>query len=65
MFILMSWPDGTPLLIAGPCWPFCVGMTVPLVIGISFCVSLFVLVLSDDFVREGVLFVLCALFLPC
>ena len=64
MFILMSWPDGTPLLIAGPCWPFCVGVTVPLVIGISFCVSFFV-VLSDDFVSQGILFVLCAVIVSC
>lgn len=27
MFALLSYPDGTPIIIAGPCWPFCLFVT--------------------------------------
>jgi hypothetical protein len=27
MFALLSHPDGSPIVIAGPCWPFCVFVT--------------------------------------
>lgn len=27
MFALLSYPDGTPIVIAGPCWPFCFFVT--------------------------------------
>ena len=27
MFAICSYPDGTPILIAGPCWPFCALVT--------------------------------------
>ena len=42
MFILWERPDGSPLVIAGPCWPFCIGVTLPLIIGISAVASYFV-----------------------
>lgn len=48
MHMLWSASDGSPLLIAGPCWPFCMGVTVPLIVGISGAVSYF-LILSDRF----------------
>jgi hypothetical protein len=42
MFILCSYPDGSPILVAGPCWPFCMFITTPLVLGISALVGLYV-----------------------
>mmetsp|Transcript_1565 Transcript_1565/g.2080 ORF Transcript_1565/g.2080 Transcript_1565/m.2080 type:complete len:217 (+) Transcript_1565:123-773(+) len=43
MFILYEQNDGAPTVIAGPCWPFCVGVTLPLIVGISFLVCFFIL----------------------
>ena len=53
MFILLEQADGSPILIAGPCWAFCFFVTVPLIVGISGLVSYF-LVLNEDsgLVRE-------------
>lgn len=47
MFILLEQADGSPILIAGPCWAFCFFVTVPLIVGISGLVSYF-LVLNED-----------------
>lgn len=44
MFALLSYPDGTPIIIAGPCWPFCVLVTFPLIIGICGIVSYFLVI---------------------
>ena len=49
MFALISRSDGTPIVIAGPCWPFCIFITFPLIIGISMLV-IFFLILGDTFV---------------
>lgn len=49
MFALISRPDGTPVVIAGPCWPFCLFITFPLIIGMSMLV-IFFLILGDTFV---------------
>lgn len=49
MFALMSYPDGTPIVIAGPCWPFCVFVTLPLVLGIPAVVTYFLVI--DDGTR--------------
>jgi hypothetical protein len=66
MFALLSSPDGTPIIIAGPCWPFCVFVTFPLIIGISTLV-IFFLILGDTFIlvsetltmpNSGILFLL-------
>lgn len=43
MFILIEKRDGSPCVIAGPCWPFCMGVTVPLILGISALVCIFIL----------------------
>lgn len=43
MFSLLEKADGTPILITGPCWPFCCFVTVPLIAGISGLVSYFFL----------------------
>ena len=49
MFALISRSDGTPIVIAGPCWPFCLFITLPFIIGISMLV-IFFLILGDTFV---------------
>mmetsp|Transcript_9178 Transcript_9178/g.15394 ORF Transcript_9178/g.15394 Transcript_9178/m.15394 type:complete len:258 (-) Transcript_9178:72-845(-) len=43
MFVLLQSRDGTPLVIAGPCWPFCLGVTTPMIAGISGLLTYFVL----------------------
>lgn len=48
MFVLIERTDGSPLVIAGPCWPFCMGVTVPLILGISALVCYFVVFNSDS-----------------
>jgi hypothetical protein len=40
--------DGSPIVIAGPCWPFCCLVTVPLIMGISGAVSYFVIINEDS-----------------
>jgi len=47
MFILCERYDGSPVVIAGPCWPFCCFVTVPLILGISGAVAYFIII-SDD-----------------
>lgn len=49
MFALYSYPDGTPVIIAGPCWPFCLSVTVPLILGISGLVSYFMIIDKQKF----------------
>jgi hypothetical protein len=48
MFILLERSDGSPIFIAGPCWPFCVGVTLPLVLGVAALVSYFILFNKDS-----------------
>jgi hypothetical protein len=48
MFALLSYPDGTPIVVAGPCWPFCVGVTLPVILVVTGLVSYF-LVVDGDF----------------
>jgi len=56
MFALMQHRDGEPIIIAGPCWPFCVFVTVPLIVGVACLVSYF-LIIDNNFglVRSGIL----------
>ena len=42
MFFLLEKRDGTPILVAGPCWPFCTFVTVPLIIVLSGLVAYFI-----------------------
>jgi len=42
MFALVEKTDGTPVVIAGPCWPFCTFITVPLIVILSGLVCYFV-----------------------
>lgn len=48
MHMLLSKRDGSPLVIAGPCWPFCMCVTVPLITAISALVIYF-FIISDNF----------------
>lgn len=42
MYFLIEKQDGSPVVVAGPCWPFCVGVTVPLIVGISSAVIILI-----------------------
>jgi hypothetical protein len=59
MFALVSYPDGTPIVLAGPCWPFCVGVTLPLILVVCGLVSYF-LVIDGDF---GLVRIMCLVYL--
>ena len=48
MFSLAEKTDGTPIVIAGPCWPFCTFITVPLIVVLSALVSYFVVLNKDS-----------------
>mmetsp|Transcript_19826 Transcript_19826/g.22830 ORF Transcript_19826/g.22830 Transcript_19826/m.22830 type:complete len:307 (-) Transcript_19826:504-1424(-) len=43
MTVLCEYSDGTPIVVAGPCWPFCAFFTVPLIVVISFLVTYFII----------------------
>ena len=43
MFVLWQRRDGSPVVIAGPCWQFCCFVTVPLILGISGAISYFLI----------------------
>jgi hypothetical protein len=49
MFALLSFPDGTPIVVAGPCWPFCAFVTLPLILGVSVVVSYFMVIDKNVF----------------
>lgn len=42
MFFLLEKQDGSPIVVAGPCWPFCTFVTVPLIIVLSGLVAYFI-----------------------
>lgn len=42
MFFLLERKDGSPILVAGPCWPFCTFVTVPLIVVLSGLVGYFI-----------------------
>merc|ERR1711902_328234 len=35
MFVLCERTDGSPVVISGPCWPFCTFVTLPLILAVS------------------------------
>ena len=43
MHFLLERGDGSPIFVAGPCWPFCLCFTVPLIVGLSGLVAYFVI----------------------
>jgi hypothetical protein len=53
MFALVRYPDGTPVVMAGPCWP----VTLPLVLGVPAVVAYF-LILNQQF---SIVSVMCVL----
>jgi len=46
-FFLCEKDDGSPIVTAGPCWPFCTFVTAPLILGLSALVTYYVL-FNDD-----------------
>ena len=48
MFSLLETPNGSPIIIAGPCWPFCLFITFPLIAVISGLVAYFVVLNKDN-----------------
>lgn len=60
MFFLCEKRDGTPLVVAGPCWPFCAFVTFPLILGLSILTLYFCILKNDSMVRvERMLNVFC------
>ena len=48
MFFLCERKDGSPIMVAGPCWPFCLFITFPLVAGLSGLVLYFCMLREDS-----------------
>ena len=42
MFFLLETKDGSPIVVAGPCWPFCTFVTTPLIVIFSGMVGYFI-----------------------
>ncbi len=42
MFFLLERKDGSPIVVAGPCWPFCTFVTTPLIVVLSGLVGFFI-----------------------
>lgn len=47
MFFICESKKGKPLVVAGPCWPFCTFVTLPLIVGLS-GLALYFCFLKDD-----------------
>lgn len=62
MFVLCERSDGSPIVVAGPCWPFCVFVTLPLILSVSAGVAYFVIISDDSpLVSDGIGELPCAL----
>lgn len=48
MFVFCKRRDGSPIIIAGPCWPFCCFVTVPLILGASGAVSYWLIIRENS-----------------
>lgn len=48
MFSILERRDGSPILITGPCWPFCAFVTIPLISGLSGLVCYFIILNPDS-----------------
>ena len=48
MFFLLEKRDGSPIVVAGPCWPFCTFVTVPLIVVLSGLVLYFIVLNPDS-----------------
>lgn len=47
MFFLLESNDGSPIIVAGPCWPFCTFITTPIILGVSGLVGYFMIYTTD------------------
>lgn len=47
-FLLERSNDGSPIIVAGPCWPFCTFITTPLILGISGLVGYFMIYTTTE-----------------
>jgi len=47
-FFLLEKKDGSPIIVAGPCWPFCTFVTVPLILVLSALVMVFIVFNKDS-----------------
>lgn len=47
MFFLCEHMDGSPIIVAGPCWPFCTFVTIPLICGLSGLTAYFLIFRKD------------------
>jgi len=56
MFFLLETRDGSPIVVAGPCWPFCTFVTVPLVVVLSSLVGYFIVLNSNSGLVSSVIF---------
>jgi len=52
MFFLWERRDGSPIIVAGPCWPFCVFFTLPLILILSGLVAYFTFFADFDGMRR-------------
>lgn len=48
MFSILETSNGSPIVMAGPCWPFCLFITFPLIVVISGLVAYFVVLKKDN-----------------
>lgn len=53
--------DGSPIVVAGPCWPFCSFVTVPLICGLSGLVAYFCIFNEDAAVPSWFGYIYCPL----
>mmetsp|Transcript_23473 Transcript_23473/g.29575 ORF Transcript_23473/g.29575 Transcript_23473/m.29575 type:complete len:257 (-) Transcript_23473:1023-1793(-) len=59
MFFLCEKPDGSPIVVAGPCWPFCVFITVPMITVLSGLVLWFCILSPQSPLPSWVAFIYC------
>ena len=57
MFFLCERKDGSPLVVAGPCWPFCTFITLPLICGLSGLVLYFCILSNGAALPKWVAFI--------
>ena len=62
MFFLLESNDGSPIIVAGPCWPFCTFITTPLILGISGLVGYFMIYTTDLPWWVGVIYFIIMIF---
>ena len=60
MHALCVHPDGSPIFIMGPCWPFCAFVTLPVILGTTGSVAYFVLYEDYFDLPEWVFYVYCS-----